>query len=348
LCDYTQMIRKETDFDLSAWNTFGMKVSCRCFVEYDTEAELRELDLSSLPQPVLHIGGGSNLLFTGNFPGTVLHSKINFVKFVDMGLDDVYMAVGAGVKFDDFCEKACEAGYWGAENLSLIPGEVGAAAVQNIGAYGAEVSEIISGVVCYDTVNKSKTVFKAPECGYGYRESRFKSTDKGRYIVTSVLFHLTRKYSPKLDYKGVKEALGSKTPKTPLEMRQIIIDIRNLKLPDPARIGSAGSFFKNPTVDEATFLSIAAKARAEGIEDIPHFDIPGRKVKIPAAWLIDKSGLKEASKGGAALFENQPLVLVNRSGEATPQDIINLETQIVETVFNKFGVLLQPEVEHIQ
>jgi len=342
------MIRRETDFDLSAWNTFGMQVSCKCFVEYDTEAELRELDLALLPQPVLHIGGGSNLLFTGNFPGTVLHSKINFIKFVDMGLDDVYMAVGAGVRFDEFCLKACEAGYWGAENLSLIPGEVGAAAVQNVGAYGAEISEIISGVVCYDTVSKSKTVFKVHECGYGYRESRFKTGDKGRFIVTSVLFHLTRKYSPKLGYKGVAEALGGKSPKTPMELRQAIIDIRNQKLPDPVRIGSAGSFFKNPVVDEATFLSVAAKAREEGIEDIPHFDLPDRNVKIPAAWLIDKSGLKGASEGGAALFESQPLVIVNKNGQASPGDILSLEKKVVETVFNRFGVRLQPEVEHIQ
>lgn len=340
-------IRKEKDFDLSAMNTFGMKVRCACFVEYDSEADLRTLDMEELPHPVLHIGAGSNLLFTGDFPGTVLHSKICFVKYVDLGLDDVYMAVGAGVLFDDFCAKACEAGYWGAENLSGIPGEVGAAAVQNVGAYGAEVKDIIAGVVCYDTSNGTKVTFKAPECGYGYRDSRFKGADKGRYVVTSVLFHLTRKYSPRLEYKGLREAFGDDAPETPQEVREVILGIRAEKLPDPRVMGSAGSFFKNPVVDESKFLEIAAVSRAEGTGSVPHFDLGGRSVKIPAAWLIDRCGLKGAAAGGAAVYDRQPLVIVNRSGDAAPGDILSLESMICEAVNNKFGVLLEPEVEHI-
>lgn len=340
-------IRKEYDFDLSGRNTFGMKVRCACFVEYDSEADLRGLDIASLPQPVLPVGEGSNLLFTGDFRGTVLHSKISFVKFVDLGLDDVYMAVGAGVRFDDFCAKACEAGYWGAENLSGIPGEVGAAAVQNIGAYGVEVKDIISGVVCYDVTDGTKVTFKAVDCGYGYRESRFKGADKGRFIVTSVLFHLTRKYSPKMEYKGIAESVGDKSPVTPMEVREAVLGIRSRKLPDPKLIGSAGSFFKNPVVDESKFLEIAAIARAEGVEQVPHFDLGQRNVKIPAAWLIDMCGLKGASSGGAAVYDKQPLVIVNRSGEASPADILALEARIREEVDNKFGVQLHPEVEHI-
>ena len=348
-------MKRFENYDLSAHNTFGMKVSCACYIEYDKLAEVQELDFASLPQPVFHIGGGSNLLFTKDFPGTVLHSAVKYIKYVDLGLDEVFMAVGAGVTFDDFVEKACEAGYWGAENLSLIPGEVGASAVQNIGAYGVEVKDIISGVVCYDTLEKTKVTFKAAECGYGYRESRFKTApDKGRYIVTSVLFKLTRKYSPKLEYKGVREALGlspdaSPEDLTPMQVRDAIIGVRRAKLPDPAEIGSAGSFFKNPVVDALTFANIIDVAQKEWGADVkvPHFLLDGGMVKVPAAWMIDRCGLKGASVGGASTYKGQPLVLVNASGDATPGDVIALETRIINEVRAKFGVELHPEVEHL-
>ncbi|MCQ2148738.1 MAG: UDP-N-acetylmuramate dehydrogenase [Bacteroidales bacterium] len=341
------MLRKETDFDLTGRNTFGMKVRCACFVEYDSEEDLRTLDFNSLPQPVMPVGEGSNLLFTGDFRGTLLHSGIRFVKYVDLGLDDVYMAVGAGVIFDDFCHRACEAGYWGAENLSLIPGQVGAAAVQNVGAYGAEVSDIISGVVCYDTVERKKVTFKGKDCRYAYRDSRFKGEDKGRYIVTSVLFHLTRKHSPNTAYKGIGEALGGTDPKTPQQVREAVIRIRRQKLPDPCETGSAGSFFKNPVVSENRFRVIAAQARENGGEEVPHYDAGEGKVKIPAAWLIDRCGLKGVVERGAAVYEKHSLVIVNQSGDASPDDILALEKRIINEVDARFGVKLQPEVEHI-
>ena len=347
---------KRTDnFDLYGHNTFGMRVKCACYMEYDNAKELEDIDFSSLPQPVIHIGGGSNLLFTGDFPGTVLHSSCKSMKYIDLGLDEVFMAVGAGVVFDDFVAKACEAGYWGAENLSLIPGEVGASAVQNIGAYGVEVKDIISGVVCYDTVEKKKLTFKAAECAYGYRDSRFKNApDKGRYIVTSVLFKLTRKYSPKLEYKGVREALGLQPDEcpadlTPMKVREAIMNVRRAKLPEPSETGSAGSFFKNPVVDAATFANVVDVAQKEWGADVkvPHFILDGGFVKIPAAWMIDRCGLKDASCGGAATWHSQPLVIVNATGNATPEDVVSLENRIIDTVRAKFGVKLHPEVEHI-
>ena len=345
----------EYNHNLSTQNTFGMKVSCACFVEYESIKELEGLDLGTLPQPIMHIGGGSNLLFTSDFPGTVLHSAVRYVKYVDLGLDEVFMAVGAGVTFDDFVAKACEAGYWGAENLSLIPGEVGAAAVQNIGAYGVEVKDIISGVVCYDTRERSKVTFKAAECGYGYRDSRFKNApDKGRYIVTSVLFKLTRAYSPKLEYKGVRAALGlepdaAPTDLTPQKVRDAIIGVRREKLPDPAETGSAGSFFKNPVVSPLQFAHIIDVARAEYGPDVvvPHFLLDGGFVKVPAAWMIDRLGFKGAVHGGAAVYGKQPLVLVNADGNASPSDVLALEKRIIDAVREKFGVELSPEVEHI-
>lgn len=332
-------MKRIENYDLSARNTFRMKVRCALFIEYDSAKELESIDFESLPRPIVHIGEGSNLLFTGDFPGTVLHSNIRYIKYIDMGLDDVPVAVGSGVKFDDFVANVCGNGMWGAENLSLIPGEVGAAAVQNIGAYGVEVKDIIKGVVCFDTVERRSVKFTASELDYGYRDSFFKHPEnKGRYIVTSVLFRLSRTPKPRLEYKGLAGIDAS----SPQSIREAVIGIRNSKLPDPAEKGSAGSFFKNPVVSAAVFARIA-----EGYETVPHFILDGGFVKIPAAWMIEQCGFKGAVEGGAAVYQKQPLVLVNETGEATPEDIITLEKRIIKGVEERFGVTLSPEVEHL-
>ena len=327
-----------------------MKVSCACFIQYDKPADLESIDFETLPQPVFHIGSGSNLLFTGDFKGTVLHSAINYIKYFDVGLPEVLVSVGAGVVFDDFVAEVCSHGLWGAENLSMVPGEVGAAAVQNIGAYGVEAKDIISGVVCYDTVEKKKRTFKTSECGYGYRSSFFKEPgNKGRYIVTSVLFRLSREYSPRLGYQGVTDALGGKQPETPLQVREAIMSIRSRKLPDPKKMGSAGSFFKNPIVSKEKFVEIEDIARNRNGVDyaVPHYCLDNDMVKVPAAWMIDQCGFKGMQEGGAAVYENQPLVLVNFTGNATPSDVLELERRIIKGVADTFGVELNPEVEHI-
>lgn len=329
-------------YDLSSQNTFRMKVSCECFVEYDTVKELEGLNFEKLPQPFLHIGEGSNLLFTRDFPGTVLHSKIDYIKYVDMGFDDVPVMVGAGVSFDRFVEQTSRHGLWGAENLSMIPGEVGAAAVQNIGAYGVEVKDIISGVVCFDMVERKKVKFSVAECRYGYRSSMFKEPDnKGRYIVTSVLFRLSRKPKPQLGYKGISEALAGIDEPTPMQVREAVMRIRHDKLPDPAETGSAGSFFKNPVVSREQFEAISPDGSA------PHYDLPDGSVKIPAAWMIDSCGFKGVKVGGAQVYEKQPLVIVNASGDASPEDVLALENKIINEVKERFGVELHPEVDHI-
>ena len=303
----------------------------------------------------------------------MLHSGIKFIKYVDMGLDELLLTVGSGVVFDDFIANVAGNGLWGPENLSLIPGEVGAAAVQNIGAYGVEAKDIISGVVCLDTNDWSKTVFKVGECGYGYRDSRFKH-ERGRYIITSVLFKVTRKYSPKLDYGGVRTALEGKDLQalTPMDVRNAIIGIRNAKLPDPAVLGSAGSFFKNPVISREHFERIlnaecppsapgkgpvpcpekggpdTGIARPQNAHaDIPHYDLPDGTVKVPAAWLIDRCGFRGKTLGGAQVYEKQPLVIVNASGSATPEDVIALENQIIAKVKEKYDIDLHPEVDHI-
>ena len=335
-------MRIQFKYDLGSQNTCRLKVSCEWCVEYDTLKELEGLNLDALPKPLLHIGEGSNLLFRGDFPGTVLHSNIEYIKYVDIGLDEVPVMVGSGVNFDSFVAEACRHGLWGAENLSMIPGEVGAAAVQNIGAYGVEVADIISGVVCYDLKERKKVKFSRQECRYGYRSSIFKQPEfKGRYIVTSVLFRLSRKPAPNLGYKGLEEALGGVVPTTPTQVREAVIALRDSKLPDSCKIGSAGSFFKNPVVSAEQFARISPDASA------PHYRLPDGTVKVPAAWMIDSCGLKGRSVGGARVWEKQPLVIVNSDGRATAEDILSLEKQIIDSVWERFGVTLEPEVEHI-
>lgn len=370
-------MKRIENYDLSNQNTFRMKVKAALYIEYDNVEELQSLDLKALPQPVFHMGAGSNLLFTKDFPGTILHSNIKFIKYVDMGLDEVLLTVGSGVVFDDLIANVAGNGLWGMENLSLIPGEVGAAAVQNIGAYGVEAKDVISGVVCLDTKDWTKTVFKVGECAYGYRDSRFKH-ERGRYIITSVLFRVTRKYSPKLDYGGVRAALEGRDLQalTPMDVRNAIIGIRNAKLPDPAQIGSAGSFFKNPVISREHFERIVAAESllcgrampvsgppfsghgtgplpgadgpaADSAAKVPHYDLPDGTVKVPAAWLIDQCGFRGKVLGGAQVYEKQPLVIVNASGSASPEDILTLENQIIAKVKEKYDIDLHPEVDHI-
>ena len=409
------MVKTEYYKDLTKMNTFGMKVKARCFIEYDSVADLVDIEFEELARPVLHIGGGSNLLFTDDFKGTVLHSKIDFIEILDEG-PEVLVSVGAGVVFDDFCAWAAKEGLWGVENLSYIPGEVGASAVQNIGAYGVEVKDVIRRVYCYDTVEEEFVSFGVEECEYGYRDSVFKDPEvKGRYIVTHVVFALSREPRPRLEYGHLKEAVAGvlgechsipeapsqaslgpspypgvgkcllhtdgTSPEsnaetayrlTPMMVRKVIIRIRKEKLPEPSVVGSAGSFFKNPVISREHFERIEAAAKAEFGPDykVPHYIIetepspchpepsachpersegssPEPLVKVPAAWMIEQCGWKGRRSGGAAVWEKQPLVIVNYTGEAYPEEIVGLEKRIIASVKAKFGVELHPEVEHI-
>ena len=382
------MVRTEYYKDLTKMNTFGMKVKARCFIEYDSVADLVDIEFEELARPVLHIGGGSNLLFTDDFKGTVLNSKIDFIEILDkchripeapafagsgtpypgvgkcllhtngtLSADfkpsnEVLVSVGAGVVFDDFCAWAAKEGLWGVENLSYIPGEVGASAVQNIGAYGVEVKDVIRRVYCYDTVEEEFGNFSVEECGYGYRDSIFKDPEvKGRYIVTHVVFALSRVPQPKLEYGHLKDAFAevASSSLTPDLIRKAIIKIRKEKLPEPSVKGSAGSFFKNPVISVADFQRIEAAAKAEMGADymVPHYDLPDGTVKVPAAWMIEQCGWKGKRSGGAAVWDKQPLVIVNHTGEAYPEEIVGLEKRIIASVRTKFGVELCPEVEHI-
>ena len=379
-----------------------MKVKARCFMEYDSVADLVDIEFEELARPVLHIGGGSNLLFTDDFKGTVLHSKINFIEILEDGNCDsperhcersvaistpVLVSVGAGVVFDDFCEWAAKEGLWGVENLSYIPGEVGAAAVQNIGAYGVEVKDVIHTVYCYDTVEEEFVSIPVEDCEYGYRDSVFKDPEiKGRYIVTHVVFALSRNPQPRLDYGHLRDAVEYALPAgsiaeteslpshcdgslpftrpraatvsadaaqqaklTPALIRKVIIRMRKEKLPEPSLMGSAGSFFKNPVISAEHFSRIEASAKAEPGADykVPHYDLPDGTVQVPAAWMIEQCGWKGRRSGGAAVYDKQPLVIVNYTGEAYPEEIIGLERRIIDSVKAKFNIELHPEVEHV-
>ena len=372
------MIKTEYYKDLTKMNTFGMKVKARCFMEYDSVADLVDIEFEELARPVLHIGGGSNLLFTDDYKGTILHSKVNFIEVLDEdgdGMpprklsqsdseadeivednapeDTVYVSVGAGVVFDDFCDWAAKEGLWGAENLSYIPGEVGASAIQNIGAYGVEVKDIIHKVYCYDTLEEEFVNFSLEECGYGYRDSIFKKPEvKGRYIVTHVVFALSREPKPQLGYGQLHEAVMAAVGTsdiTPAAVRKVIIKIRKEKLPEPSVMGSAGSFFMNPVISKEQYQKIEAAAKAELGADykVPHYDLPDGTVKVPAAWMIEQCGWKGRRSGGAAVYDKQPLVIVNYTGDAYPEEILSLERRIITSVKAKFGVELHPEVDHI-
>ena len=340
------MVTRHETYDLSRQNTFGMKVSCRLYVEVTEPEDLLALDFDALPQPLFVMGGGSNLLFTGDFPGTVLH-LCNKGCHSERSEESVLVRVAAGVVFDDFCAWAASEGLWGPENLSLIPGEVGASAVQNIGAYGVEAKDIIDTVHAFDRQERRFVDIPGADCGYGYRTSLFKTAWKGRYIITAVTFRLSTVPQPKLDYGGVRKALGDREP-APQVIRDTIIEIREQKLPDPKEIGSAGSFFCNPVIDRDHFERIVAIAKAEnGPEyEVPHYDV-GEKVKVPAAWMIDQCGFKGMRLGGAQVYPKQPLVIVNATGTATPEEIIALEQRVIGTIRDKYGIELHPEVEHV-
>lgn len=333
------MLRITESESLLPHNTFGMDVRAAHFAEYDTAEDL----VQALPEfrtaPWWHIGRGSNLLFTGDYPGWVLHSRIVGIETLADDGTDVLLRVGAGEVWDDVVDWAVGHGLYGAENLSLIPGEVGAAAVQNIGAYGVEAADLIRGVETVDVTNGTARLFRPEECRYGYRASIFKTEEvKRRYIVTHVRLALTRRPMLRLDYKGLREALPSDAAPTLSEVRDAIVRIRRAKLPDPAELGNAGSFFKNPVVSPTQFAALRAAH-----PDVPHYPAPDGLVKVPAGWLIEQCGWRGRRIGAAGVYDRQCLVLVNHGG-ATPRMVLDLCQAIVRSVRERFGIDIHPEV----
>lgn len=330
------------NYNLLHNNTFGIDARCKRFVEFSNTGELLSLLLKVMGDRLLILGGGSNLLLTKDFDGTVVHSAIKGVESHTVG-NDVFLRVGSGETWDDIVDLATSNGWHGMENLSLIPGEVGASAVQNIGAYGAEVKDIIYNVEAVEIATGNVVSFTNYDCQYAYRQSRFKGEWKGKYIVTYVTYKLSKLFAPQLDYGNIrlelaKEGIGQPTP---MQLRQAIISIRNAKLPDPKTEGNAGSFFMNPVVDKDKYERLIAK-----YPDMPHYDVDDSHVKIPTAWMIERCGWKGKSLGCAGVHSRQALVLVNRGG-ATGNDVLALCRRIQADVKALFGIDIVPEVNII-
>lgn len=328
---------------LLPYNTFGIDVKADYFIEYDSASDLQAVLQSEIVRnnSTLHIGGGSNLLFLHDYNGVVLHSAIHSINQVGEDLASVFLEVGSSVNWDDFVAYCVERGLSGIENLSLIPGEVGAAAVQNIGAYGVEVREVIAEVNAVEIDTAGFKTFTREECRYGYRDSIFKNELKGKYIITSVLFKLNKKARFRLNYQHLEEAVLKNGELNLQNIRKTIIQIRESKLPDPKTIGNAGSFFMNPVIPKEQF-----KALQTAYPQIPHYFDSDTMEKVPAAWLIDQCGWKGKHIGHAGVHEKQALVLVNLGG-ATGAEIVYLAEQIQKSVKEKFGIELKPEVNYI-
>lgn len=332
-------------YSLLRHNTFGIEARCRRFIEIMSAAEARLLPtyLSADDYPLLIVGGGSNLLLTHDFDGTVLHSAIRGIESLPCAEGSVLLRAGSGETWDDVVRLCVERGWYGAENLSLIPGDVGATAVQNIGAYGAEASDIIYNVEAVEIASGRSVTFTAAECDYGYRRSRFKTEWRGRYLVTHVTYRLSLTFTPQLDYGNLREVLrrrGADSP-TARQLRQAIIDLRREKLPDPEMEGNAGSFFVNPVVGRAKYEQLQAL-----YPQMPHYSQADGSEKIPAGWLIEQCGWKGRSMGRAGVHDRQALVLVNRGG-ASGADIVALCEAIRHDVNERFGIEIIPEVNII-
>lgn len=339
------MITSLLNYDLTPHNTFAMRVKCDRWVVYDSAGDLREIfGLLPTATPWIHLGAGSNVLFLGDYPGMVLHSGIRGMEFADRDDGCPTVRVGAGETLDDVIAECCRRGLWGLENLSGIPGEAGASAVQNVGAYGVEAADVIERIEAFDTRDLQMVEFSPAECAYGYRDSMFKHPGvKGRYIITSVTYRLSSRPAPRIDYPALRERLTA-VPATPAEVREAVIAVRDSKLPDPVHVPSAGSFFKNPVVTPAIYEHVGRMADP-GVK-MPGYGADGG-VKIPAAWLIDSCGWKGRTLGGAAVWHLQPLVIVNPARTASPGDVVALETAIIDSVYARYGIRLTPEVEHI-
>ena len=333
-------VKHIANYSLKSHNTFGIEACCRRFLEYTTvdEAQQAAVILRDTKLPFIIIGGGSNLLLTKDFEGIVVHSAIQGI-----AQQGSTVVCGSGEVWDDVVDYCVTHRLYGAENLSLIPGDVGASAVQNIGAYGAEVKDLITQVEAVEIATGRVCVMENADCDYAYRQSRFKHEWKNKYLITRVTYQLQSVFVPRLDYGNIRTELerrGIAEP-TAAELRQTIIDIRNAKLPDPKVTGNAGSFFMNPIVSREKYEQLAAQ-----YEGMPHYTVDAWHEKIPAGWMIDQCGWKGKSMGRAGVHDKQALVLVNRGG-ATGQEIVALCQTIQRDVKAKFGIDIHPEVNII-
>jgi UDP-N-acetylmuramate dehydrogenase len=333
------MTRK--NFPLKSYNTFGLDYRSDYFISVRSESDAIRtiLEAGSLIKPVLVVGEGSNLLFTGDYRGTIVHPGMTGIKTEKKGEDYIIVSAGAGVNWDKFVEWAVENGFGGVENLSLIPGTVGAAPVQNLGAYGAEVKETIEKVRGVSLEDGSVREFSNSECLFGYRKSIFKTELKGKYLITRVFFKLSGSPVLNLKYGSLSDEVSRLGGATLKNVRSAVINIRRSKLPDPEITGNAGSFFKNPVVDFS-----AAEMLRKRYPQIPAYNDQSGGIKLAAGWLIEQCGWKGKRVGNAGVHDRQALILVNHGG-ASGAEIFSLSEEIRKSVWYKFEVELEREVE---
>ena len=335
------MIRQFDTYSLLPHNTFGIEAKAAHFVEFGSADELLGFLNGGFTGNSLVIGGGSNLLFVGDFNGTVFHSAIMDINVVEETADYVLLRVGSGVNWDALVAYTVEKGWSGLENLSLIPGEVGASAVQNVGAYGVEAGDLIEKVETIRIADAVACSFTKADCDFAYRYSIFKAAEKGRHIVTYVTYRLKKTAEFKLLYGNLKDKVEELGGATLANVRRAICEIREAKLPNPEQVGSAGSFFMNPVV---------AAEKAGQLKDeypaMPQYPLPNGEVKLSAGWLIEQCGWKQTPHEHVGVYKHQALVVVNLGG-ATGRDVLNFASAVVVSVKEKFGVGLNMEVNVI-
>lgn len=338
------MLNIRSHVSLKPYNTFGIDTDARYMVEInhanDINTLLQVTDFIGVPKLIL--GGGSNVLLCHNFDGLVLKMNIQGTEVVREDDDHVYLTVGAGVNWHELVLFCVEAGYAGLENLALIPGTVGAAPMQNIGAYGVELEQLFDSLTAIHTLTGQERTFSHADCQFGYRESIFKHQLKGQYIVTRVTFRLDKRPTFHTRYGAIQETLtemGVSHDNLSIKaISEAVIHIRRSKLPDPAQVGNAGSFFKNPEISRSQFDALKKE-----FDDLPGYPIADDRVKIPAGWLIEQAGWKGYRLGDAGVHTKQALVLVNY-GNATGRDILDLAEKVQNSVQEKFGITVRPEV----
>lgn len=326
---------------LKPFNSFGLEYMANTMIHVSTEKDARALLSGEIrwKKPLLILGGGSNLLFTGDFNGTILCPEFGRIRIEEKSDSEVIVSAGAGIKWDRLVEWCVTMGFSGIENLSGIPGKTGAVPVQNIGAYGVEAKDVIEKVRTICTKTGKVRIFDNEECNFGYRTSIFKSSERGRYLITRVHFRLKLKRDPNLNYGSLKEEVLKLGKPTTKNTRKAVLNIRHSKLPEPEVIGNAGSFFKNPIVNES-----AANRLQKLYPGIPVYDDPSGGKKLAAGWLVEKCGWKGKRTGDAGVHEKQALVLVNH-GNSTGMEIFGLSEDIRKSVKKKFGIDLEREVE---
>ena len=334
-------MQTKKNISLKSYNTFGIEVKAQLLIDIESEEELKQVyqstELTALPKLVL--GGGSNILFTKNQRKAILKINIKGIDVLDQKDHEVRVKVGAGEIWHQFVLWCLDHNLGGVENLSLIPGTVGAAPIQNIGAYGVELKDIFDSLEAYEIKSGKVRFFDKEQCQFDYRNSFFKGPGKDQYVITSVTFKLTTKPRFDVSYGGIQQRLNDKGLQINIRnISESVIHIRQTKLPDPVKIGNAGSFFKNPIIEKPLYDALKLIH-----EDLPHYPIDSKNIKISAAWLIEQCGWKGKRTDQIGVHDRQPLVLVNYGG-GKGLDILKLSEKIRVSIQKKFGVDLKPEV----